>query len=131
MRSLEHRKNNLPECIIPMPLHQKRLVERGFNQAVEISKIISKKIHVPIDYSLCHRTKYTPFQSGLSAKQRKLNLKNAFNISNTKSYQHVAIFDDVVTTGTSVDELAKKLKLSGVKIVEVWALARTEDKNMS
>ena len=126
--SLKHRKNNLPECIIPVPLHQQRLHERGFNQALELARIISKQLHIPLDYSLCQRNKATPFQSGLSAKQRKQNLKNAFSIEKIHGYKHVAIFDDVVTTGTTVNELAKELKHSGVETIEVWAIARTQNK---
>ena len=125
---LKSRKNNLPECIIPVPLHTQRLQERGFNQALELSRIISKQLNIPLDYSLCQRNKATPFQSGLSAKQRKQNLKNAFSVTKSHSYKHVAIFDDVVTTGTTVNELARQLKQSGVEIIEVWAIARTADK---
>ena len=129
IHSIEQRKNNLPECIIPVPLHSQRLHERGFNQAVELARIIAKQLNIPLDYSLCQRDKATPFQSGLSAKQRKQNLKNAFSVTKMHSYKHVAIFDDVVTTGTTVNELARQLKQSGVETIEVWAIARTPNKN--
>lgn len=128
VNAIQHRKNNLPECIIPVPLHRQRLRERGFNQALEFSRIISSQINVPLDYTLCERKKTTPYQSGLSAKQRKQNLKNAFNVTKPHTYKHVAIFDDVVTTGTTVNELAKQLKQSGVETIEVWAIARTRFK---
>ena len=129
IRALKHRSSNLPECIIPVPLHKTRLRERGFNQALEISQVLGKQLMIPIDYSLCQRNKSTPFQSGLSAKQRKLNLKNAFSMTKQHQHKHVAIFDDVVTTGTTVNELALSLKKSGVEIVEVWAIARTKNKS--
>ena len=129
IRSVQHRKNNLPECIIPIPLHTKRLHERGFNQSLELARIIAEQLHVPLDYTLCQRNKSTPFQSGLSSKQRRQNLKNAFVISKPHNYKHVAIFDDVVTTGTTVNEFAKELKASGIGIIEVWAIARTVNKN--
>jgi len=129
IHSIKHRKNNLPECIIPVPLHPQRLRERGFNQALELARIIARQLDIPLDYSLCQRNKSTPFQSGLSAKQRKLNLKNAFVVTKPQSYKHVAIFDDVVTTGTTVNELAKQLKKSGVETIEVWAIARTANKD--
>ena len=118
----------MPECVIPIPLHTQRLRERGFNQSLEIAQLITKTLNIPLDYSLCKRNKATPFQSGLTAKQRKLNLKNAFSITKPHQYKHVAIFDDVVTTGTTVNELAKQLKKSGVEIVEVWAITRTANK---
>ena len=129
IESVKERKNNLPECIIPVPLHSQRLHERGFNQALELARIISKRLQIPLDYSLSQRNKATPFQSGLSAKQRKQNLKNAFSIKKNTHYKHVAIFDDVVTTGTTVNELAKQLKQNGVEIIEVWAIARTKNKS--
>lgn len=119
----------LPECIIPIPLHPQRLRERGFNQALELARIVAKNLDIPLDYSLVQRNKATPFQSGLSAKQRKFNLKDAFIVTRPHHYKHVAIFDDVVTTGTTVNEFAKQLKNSGVEIIEVWAIARTPSKN--
>ena len=126
--SVRGRKNNLPECIIPVPLHSKRLHDRGFNQALELARIVAHQLNIPLDHSLCQRNKETPFQSGLSAKQRKLNLKNAFLLTKPHQYKHVAIFDDVVTTGTTVNELAKILKMSGVETIEIWAIARTANK---
>ncbi|MDH5600757.1 MAG: ComF family protein [Gammaproteobacteria bacterium] len=127
-RELKRNAEKLPECIIPVPLHKQRLKERGFNQAIEIARLIALQIKIPLEISLCQRSKVTPYQSGLSAKQRKQNLKNAFTIAKEHPYKHVAIFDDVVTTGTTVNELAKQLKKSGVKIIEVWAIARTINK---
>ncbi len=128
INSVKHRKNNLPECIIPVPLHSQRLRQRGFNQSLELARIVAIQLNIPLDYSLCQRDKATQFQSGLSAKQRKKNLKNAFSVIKPHSYKHVAIFDDVVTTGTTVNELARQLKQSGVETIEVWAIARTRDK---
>ena len=128
LQSVKRRKNHLPECIIPVPLHTKRLHERGFNQALELARFVAQQLNIPLDYSLCQRNKETPFQSGLSAKQRKLNLKNAFLLTKPHKYKHIAIFDDVVTTGTTVNELAKILKMSGVETIEIWAIARTANK---
>ena len=125
LNKIRSRQHLLPECIIPMPLHKQRLRERGFNQALEVSRIIAKSLEIKLDYTLCLRHKSTPFQSGLSAKQRKLNLKDAFTVTKSHQYKHVAIFDDVVTTGTTVNELARQLRLSGVTTIEVWAIART------
>ena len=129
INSLTHRQHNLPDCIIPVPLHKHRLRERGFNQALELAKIIAKHFNIHLDYSFCQRCKSTPFQSGLNEKERKKNLRNAFEVSKDHQYKHVAIFDDVVTTGTTANELAGKLKQSGVEIIEVWAIARTFNKN--
>ena len=119
-------KEMKPDVIIPMPLHNKRLKQRGFNQSYLLIKPIAKKINLPIDLSSCERVRDTEHQTGKNALQRKLNIKNAFKFINTNNYQHVVIFDDVVTTGSSVSELSKTLKNAGVKRVDIWSLARAE-----
>lgn len=126
IHSIKPRSDQIPDCIIPVPLHPQRLRERGFNQALELSRIISSQLNIPLDYSLCQRKSNTLYQSGLNSKQRKSNLRNAFQVKTPHQYKHVVIFDDVVTTGTTVNELARKLKQSGVEKIEVWAIARTE-----
>lgn len=125
IKAVSKRQRRLPECIIPIPLHLKRMQQRGYNQALELARIIAKQLNIPINLTLCQRTTDTPFQSGLTARQRKDNLNNAFEVVLSHQYKHVAIFDDVVTTGTTANELSRKLKLSGVEIIEVWAIART------
>ncbi|MFK5914183.1 MAG: ComF family protein [Woeseiaceae bacterium] len=124
-------RQSLPECIIPVPLHSQRLHERGFNQSIELARLIAKPLNIHVDSNVVTRNKQTQFQSALNSKQRQQNLKNAFSISKKHHYKHVAILDDVVTTGTTVNELSKILRNSGVEIIEVWALARTPDKASS
>lgn len=114
-----------PEIIIPIPLHPKRLSERGFNQALEIVRPIAKKLKVPIDIKSCQRIRATHAQSDLPANQRAQNIKNAFQVSKNLNAKHVVIFDDVVTTGHTVDELSKILKTQGVERVDVWCCAKT------
>ena len=114
----------LPEVLIPVPLHPLRLRERGFNQSVEIARHLMQQLHVPMDFDLCQRSKRTGVQSGLSAKERIRNMKNAFTITGENAYRHVAIVDDVMTTGQTARELAKRLKASGVKTIQVWTIAR-------
>ncbi len=114
----------MPDCIIPVPLHRSRYLERGFNQSLEIARITAKQLQIPLDYSSCRRTRNTPHQTGLAAKLRRKNMRNAFSIVKPISAQHIAILDDVMTTGTTVNELAKTLKLSGISRVDVWACAR-------
>ncbi len=115
-----------PDAIIPMPLHKNRLRQRGFNQSYLLIKHIAKTLGIIIDSSLCHRVRDTEHQTGKSAQQRALNIKHAFCVSQKHEYRHVVIFDDVVTTGSSVTELSKVLKRSGIKRVDVWCLARAE-----
>lgn len=113
----------LPEVIIPMPLHPQRLKERGFNQALEIARPIAKKLQMPLDFTACQRTKATLAQATLTAVSRKQNIKNAFSISHLP-YLHVAVIDDVITTGQTMQEFCKILKQYGVLSIDVWCCAR-------
>lgn len=114
----------LPEVLLPVPLHKKRLIKRGFNQSLEIAKVISKELNIPISYQLIERDKATKAQSKLNIKQRKKNIKGCFTLKKMPDYQHIAIIDDVVTTGSTCNELANVLKVAGVKKVGVWSIAR-------
>lgn len=114
----------LPEIIFPIPLHNNRLKERGFNQALEITKPLAKLLDLPIENSACQRIKPTAAQATLLAEQRKHNILNAFQISTSLNYHHVAIVDDVITTGHTVMEFSKHLKKAGVNIIDVWCCAR-------
>lgn len=114
----------LPQLLIPVPLHPKRYRERGFNQAIEIGRTVAKQLQLPLELSACRRHRDTPHQTGLTAKQRRKNLRNAFSVTRSLAAEHVAILDDVITSGTTANELAKILKNSGVKRVDVWACAR-------
>jgi len=116
--------DTLPECIIPMPLHNKRLRERGFNQALEIAKPLSKQLKIPILDDYCLRTKDTLPQSQLSAAKRAINMKNAFSIKKNIPYRHVAIIDDVMTTGHTLHSLSQTLYRQGVTQIEIWCCAR-------
>lgn len=123
---LEYYKNReKPEIIIPVPLHKKRLRERGFNQALEIVKPLAKKLTIPIDCNFVMRTKNTLAQSSLSEKDRKTNIKNAFNIIQSVNYKHVAIIDDVITTGNTINELCKLLRENGITKIDIWCVAKT------
>ena len=113
-----------PEVIIPVPLHSSRYRERGFNQSLEIARILSRRLVIPLDYRSCSRIHATQAQTQLDAKERARNLKKAFAITKPLPYTHVAILDDVVTTGATVNELAKMLRQAGVKRIDVWACAR-------
>ncbi len=115
----------LPECLIPVPLHRSRLRERGFNQAVELARPVAKQLGIPLLHSVCRRTRATPVQTGLTALERRRNIKNTFTATGLRNLRHVAIVDDVVTTGTTVTELTRVLKRAGVGHVEVWAACRT------
>lgn len=114
----------LPEALLPMPLHPARLRQRGFNQSLLLAAALSKALQVPVIAQGCRRIRDTPHQTGKTAVQRRRNIKGAFEFVNTAGYRHLAIVDDVVTTGSSVSELARQLKRGGVQRVDVWSLAR-------
>lgn len=114
----------LPECIIPVPLHKNRYQERGFNQSIEIARTVARQLKIPLELNACIRHRNTPHQVSLPAKQRHTNIKNAFSIVKPLHYSHVAVLDDVMTTGSTVTEIAAVLKKAGVKNVEVWVCAR-------
>jgi ComF family protein len=113
-----------PEAIIPVPLHPARYRERGFNQSLEIARVMSRQTGIPLDYAACRRIRHTDAQARLNAEQRRRNIRRAFHVDPSLPYRHVAILDDVVTTAATVGELAKTLRRAGVTTVEVWACAR-------
>ena len=112
-----------PEVLLPVPLHNKRLRQRGFNQAEEIAGFWSARFDIPVDRNSLQRIRETTSQSGLNARQRSSNIRRAFTCSHP-GYRHVALVDDIVTTGSTVAELTRLLHAQGVELVEVWALGR-------
>ena len=118
--------SSLPQCLIPVPMHRHRLRERGFNQATEIARHLSRRTGIALAQDLCRRARATPAQSGLAARTRRRNVRGAFEADTaTAGLRHVAIVDDVVTTGATVSEVAKALRKAGIEEIEVWACART------
>ena len=113
-----------PEVLLPVPLHPTRLFERGYNQAEEVARVWSNLLAIPLDRRALRRQRATPSQSGLSAAKRRDNQRNAFAYRPRLKYRHVAVIDDIVTTGATVDEITRLLHREGVEYVEVWALAR-------
>lgn len=113
-----------PQLLIPVPLHGRRLRQRGYNQALEVARPVARSLGIGIDARCCRRTRVTAPQSRLGAEQRRRNLKGAFRVAHPPRVHHVALIDDVMTTGTTVAELARVLVHSGVTRVDVWVCAR-------
>jgi len=113
------------DVIIPMPLHPSRLQERGFNQSLEVAKVIAKQLNLVIDATSCSKTKNTPPQASLPLKERLKNMKGAFSCQPLMAGKHVALIDDVMTTGASLNALAKTIKQAGAAKVSCYVLART------
>lgn len=123
---LKHAIQQKPQLLIPVPLHRRRLRSRGFNQAIELAKPVSRRLNIPIDRTACQKLRHTQAQSELPAKVRIQNLKNAFQLTRAISASHVAIIDDIYTTGATTQTLAHTLKKHGVTTIEAWCLARAE-----
>jgi ComF family protein len=113
-----------PDAIVPMPLHPARLRDRGFNQALELARRLSKALGVPVIGDACARVRDTPPQASLPWKDREKNIRGAFTCQANLEDRHVAIVDDVMTTGHTLNEVAKALKRKGVGRVSCWVVAR-------
>ncbi len=127
IQHIEGMQLEIPELIIPVPLFKKRMRQRGYNQALEIARIVCKELEITLDYNSLYRNRDTSVQMDLPAKQRYKNVKGAFSIKKnltTLKGKHVCIIDDVMTTGNTVNEVAKCLQETGVEKIGVWCIAR-------
>jgi ComF family protein len=113
------------DFLLPMPLHPARLAQRGFNQAAEIARRLSPRVGVPWLPDACQRVRNTPSQAGLDLKTRQRNLRGAFTCGIDLSEKRVALIDDVMTSGSSLDELARVVRKAGAIEIQAWVLART------
>lgn len=114
----------LPDQLIPLPLHPRRLAQRGYNQADEIARFAARSLSLPVTNGLLQRVKATREQSSLSAVQRRVNVRGAFHATGTLAGRRVALVDDVITTGSTAAAAAAALKMAGAVAVELWTLAR-------
>jgi competence protein ComFC len=114
------------DCIVPLPITEKRLKERGFNQSFIIAEEISKRTGKPIEFGTLIKVKETKDQYTLSKEERKKNVKNAFTATGTHlKGRNILLVDDLYTTGNTAREASKALFHIGVKTVALFALART------
>ena len=119
----------MPQLIVCVPLHPQRLRERGYNQALELARPLARALQIPLDSSALLRQRPTRAQTGLDAKARRRNLRDAFSVRAGHGLPaHVAIVDDVMTTGSTLRECARVLRRDGVERVDVWALARAANR---
>ncbi|HUQ29163.1 MAG TPA: ComF family protein [Usitatibacter sp.] len=121
------RDERRPELLVPMPLTTARLRERGFNQAAQIARVVSRSLGVPVALRLVERVRDAPSQSGLGRRARRANLRGAFRCRAPLRGRRVVLVDDVITTGASADAVCAVLKRAGASRVDVWALARTPE----
>lgn len=114
-----------PDLLLPMPLHPARLRERGFNQSLEIARPVSRWLDIPLEACACRRTRDTPTQAKLKWKERRRNVRGAFACDLDLSGKKVAVLDDVMTTGATLDEISRVLRGHGAAEVSAWVVART------
>lgn len=114
-----------PDILIPVPLHRHRLAERGFNQAGEIARVLASRSGTKIGFDTLARVHATPAQSGLGRTERRRNLCGAFACHRPVAGLDVAVVDDVITTASTAEAIAKTLKRAGAARVDIYALART------
>ena len=114
-----------PDLIVPIPLTAQRLRERGFNQALELARVLGLHMGVPVHAQLCVKTRDTLPQTRLPWKERRKNIRGAFVVEGGVAGCHVAVVDDVLTTGATLSELARNLKRAGAATVTGYVIART------
>lgn len=114
-----------PEALAPIPLHAARLRQRGYDQAVELSKALARALDIPLLTGALTRVRDTSPQSELDASSRRRNLKKAFVALDPAGLpRHIALVDDVMTTGATLHAAAKTLRKAGVARVDAWVCAR-------
>ncbi|MCK9503212.1 MAG: ComF family protein [Porticoccaceae bacterium] len=126
---LETRLSARPDCIVPMPLHRRRLLTRGFNQAREIARGVAAKTAIPLVDGMARRVVHTPMQQNLNRHHRASNLRNGFSASPRVAGLHIAVVDDVVTTTSTARAISATLAKAGAEKVEIWCVARTALEN--
>jgi ComF family protein len=123
-RCAARRAGSYPQLLIPVPLAHRRFCERGYNQAIVLAEHINRELALPLRTDLLVRVRETLEQAGLDQRERRKNILRAFETTGSLPAAHVAIIDDVVTTGSTANEIARVLKRAGAERVEVWAMAR-------
>jgi ComF family protein len=127
--AIERQAAPRPDLIVPAPLGPARLRERGFNQAWELARVLARRFGMRTDPHLLRRLVDTPHQAGLPRAQREANVRGTYGIDvrrrDALAQRHVAIVDDVFTTGASAAEMVRTLRAGGASQVSVWVVART------
>lgn len=118
-----------PDLLLPVPLSAQRLRERGYNQAWELTRVVAKALQMEADPALLLRVKDTPHQLALPPQERAANVQGAFAVEPLRRAElagrHIAVIDDVLTTGATLAEISRVLRQAGAARVDAWTIART------
>ncbi len=117
--------SRLPDALLPVPLHINRIKQRGFNQAGLIAESTGKLLGIPVDYGIICRTKDTVSQTSLDQGARAKNMLEAFAVHVNGRYDAVAVIDDVITSGATINAICTELRLNGYNNISAWAIAKT------
>lgn len=112
-----------PDALVPVPLHRARLRRRGYDQALELARPLARSCGLPLRCDLLQRVHATQAQSELDAAARRRNLRRAFDVRGVVP-AHVALVDDVMTTGATLEAAARRLRQAGARRVDAWVCAR-------
>ena len=129
-QAVRARGDLLPRLLVPVPLHDSRLAERGFNQAAAIARYAGRSLGIPQAWHAVRRVRDTPSQTGLGIDERHRNVRGAFVVpvgrvmKQLREAGHVAVIDDVTTTGSTLAEMKCVLLAAGISRVDLWAVAR-------
>ena len=124
-----------PDAIIPIPLHPRKQQNRGYNQAGVLAQIISRRLRIPVIHDLVHKVREPAEQKTLSRSGRQSNIARAFRVNRERlrthrpPLHHIVLMDDVITTGSTINQIARQLRSSGLERIDGWALARTGKDN--
>lgn len=113
-----------PDLLIPLPLHRDRVRERGFNQSLELARLLSASLDLPLALDAVERTRATVPQASLPLKERAKNLRGAFASRRDLTGKRIAVLDDVMTSGASMNELSLALRRAGAVEISAWVVAR-------
>jgi ComF family protein len=132
-RAVDERATPLPRLLVPVPLHEARFRERGFNQSVALARYAGRILGIPHSNRLVRRLRDTPTQTSLGMDERHRNVLGAFAVEDSHARRrllaagHVAVVDDVMTTGSTLRELQRSLRECGVERVDLWSVARVRN----
>ncbi len=117
----------MPDLLVGVPMTHRAVRKRGLNQAVFLAQLIGRQLGIPANSTIIKKLRETDRQSTLNASQRQQNLKDAFHCKGSLENKHIALVDDILTTGATANEISRVLKAAGANRVDVWVCARTPE----